>query len=250
MIVISSVFEEYKKSFDQIGLPYHFHNFDRPLDSAVWDPKVIILSPEIQDLYAIPLLTGNYQRVLLFTKPVDIMLGNSINYLITVGSVQMNQQKELHLQTLESSDDLGKLRDLLKQFTKVHQLLPDSIYIIGGSYRPGVPSFISELEENYIDDCSDNFDLFVIKYLGNFYIVVGVPLKDTELCHCIAEKHRLKLVSGRPYTITENGTVHFPLSYSDDSVYTLENMDHNTTDLYTLTQTVKNEMAEQLEKKK
>jgi len=240
MIVISSIFEEYRDVFDKLGLNYSFHDFSKPLDIEVWQPKVIILSAQTTDLFALPTLAkkDSFVRMILFTEKTAIRIGDSIDYIITIGNAKMEQKQELNL-TLDEFKQGSALKTLLEKFTKAHRLLPDSIYIIGATYRPGVATFFTKLEhENYIDN--DLFDLFIVTYAGNRYIVAGVPLKDKKICYIEANQCGLRLVNGKPRTNVVDE--HFPLSYSEDCIYTLESIKPMPQSRKHLEKTIKEEL--------
>lgn len=245
MIVISSAFQCYKALFDSVKINYHFHDFRTELDISVWQPKIVLLSTSVDDLYSLPHLAKekSFVRILMLTQKTTIRLGDSIDYVVTVGDCSLGQENELNLPNLQGAN-MFKLKNLLVEFLKTHTLLPNSIYVIGASYRPGVVSFVTHLEhEHYIGKAADKFDLFVVTYAGNKYLVMGIPFKDQELCIKEAERHGLRLVSGKPLSnYAEGQLVHFPLQYSEDSIFTLESISKIPQDPKLLEQALKDEL--------
>lgn len=247
MIVISSVFQCYKQQFDRMQLDYHFHDFGAgALDLSVWQPKVVLFSAGIDDLYALPSLAKETSivRVLMLTQKTQIRLGDSIDYVITIGNCGLEQVKELNIPNFQGAN-IFKVKNLLVSFLKTHSLLPGSVYVVGATYRPGVISFITHLEnEYYLGDDADRFDLFVVTYVGNKYLVMGIPLEHHELCVKEAEKYGLRLVNGKPLSnYTEGELVHFPLQYAEDSVYTLESINRVPQDPLVLQRLLKDELS-------
>lgn len=219
MIIISNLLYSY---FSELDLDVHFHDFHSKLDLETWQPKIVILTPALQDLESLPSLKdGDFLRILFIDKKTDIFLGKSIDCIITVGqeaALDQDPSKELH----QDNFNLSEIKDFLSDFmnSRTHHLMRDAVYIIGASYRLGVTSFVTLLEHQY---STDKFDLFIINYDYAKYLVCGVPLKFLETCHQLAKTLNLKLVNGRPRSSRTNE--HFPLSYSEDSIFTLETVD-------------------------
>lgn len=105
-----------------------------------------------------------------------------------------------------------------------HLLYENYLYIIGGTFRYGVLTFVTTLEQTILNEIDNNDDIPIDIFISNHgiyqYIVCGVPLKYKDLANDIAEKHELRLIPGRPIS-SEYGP--FELNYSDLFVVTIEN---------------------------
>jgi hypothetical protein len=104
-----------------------------------------------------------------------------------------------------------------------HELKENYIYIIGGTYRPNIATYIYNLENKIleIDTDEDNeVDIFISTH-GNYrYVVCGILIKWKSMAEDMAKELELILSPGRPIS-SEFGP--FELNYSDSYVFTLEN---------------------------
>ena len=97
------------------------------------------------------------------------------------------------------------------------------LYLIGHLCRPGVMSFLVELEDSHYGEepMSELFALFNITYEGGLHLVIEIPASTLSYrqAEIIAENNGLKLVNGKPF----NGIEEFPVQCLPDACFVLEN---------------------------
>ena len=113
------------------------------------------------------------------------------------------------------------------------------IYLIGASYRPGVPSFIYDLEQKYFNDneilidcetfkfSSDDYQLVIITFQKRKYITIGIPRILQFLAEEFAKNYNLKFTPGRLTVDNLSDNEIFPLNCAEDSIFTLEYIKSN-----------------------
>lgn len=201
------------------------------LNLAYWTPKVVVLSCAAQDLEALPVLAKQRQfaTVLVVEPNQQVWIGKSIDYIVTLDQSarlqagDQNFQQELNTTSQELTRSLPKfLEPMLKQ----HYLRSDLIYLIGLSYRLGVPTLTYKLEHDLIglDQAQVDFELFTVKYGSNQFIVVGLPQSYMTEVRSLARQHNLKLAQGKPLDTSLDQ--HFPINCSDSQVYVWEYLNH------------------------
>lgn len=113
------------------------------------------------------------------------------------------------------------------------------IYLICASYRPGIPSFIVNLEKYFNDNeiiidyesfkfTDDDYQLAIIPFQNLNYITIGIPRILKSLAEDLAIKYNLKFISGR-LTVNRSDNLTneiFPLNCAEDSIFTLEYIDN------------------------
>lgn len=106
---------------------------------------------------------------------------------------------------------------------------PGHIYIVGYIYRPGCPTFTTELEHRHYppnSEANDLFTVYMVKYSDMLFNVVEIPDNRTAREHCyrISSECSLRMVPGKPW----NGREEFPVNCKPDKCYTLETVNHST----------------------
>ena len=228
MIIISDQIQQYFNSSKDL----HIHDFEKPLDIDTWQPKLIILSPQLKDLLALPEISNytDVSRLILLDHDTVMHFGSNIDGLIQINDADITCsacpngecQRQLKKYKFSSVVDQDSLQQLETDFTKTHRLLTDGIYIICGSYRLGTATFVTHLEYEIAIPNDTDFDLFMITYQNYRYIVVGISNKYLDRVQKLADSLGLKLASGKPLSSNADKITHFPFSYAEDSTFTLE----------------------------
>ena len=186
------------------------------------DSKLFI-SMHADDLYYLHRISGmthNFIIILVIDRPLYIKVGRNIDYVIKTCMDSDYPDDKCSVILKNEQDDGIKLKTFFDLISTEHKLLSNAFYIIGGCYRINVMTYIHKLE-THIMTYDDEADIFLIKYDNLNYCIIGLALKYYDYARDLAESLELMLKSGKPISST-NGA-HFPLSYSDDSTFTLEN---------------------------
>lgn len=211
------------------------HDFSKDILKVDNDVRVIFFSLHPDDLNYLSHIVKFYRIILVILIE---NLSDKDNYHLIPDNydfiIHTNQALNYtYLSNEYVPETPEQLNNFILNNLKDIKIIKDRIYYIVAAYRPGAMYFTYELEKQLdlcenntlVEDDNDLYDVQVITFDNQNYIISCSPFDFYDKTCDIAKKYNFNIVKGKPYS---NKSGHFPLDYPDDCIFTLESNEKYT----------------------